>query len=93
MMEKWEELFQNMLETNPKHARTFVDIYFVYLRDTDMVSAKQVISEIAGMLRFRQPEAYKEFEWWFKISHENMLENIEKNQHRAEIIQFKQAGA
>jgi hypothetical protein len=88
-MERWEELFNDMVETDPKEARMFIKIRFSYLCDLDIASAKKVMSEIAGILRFRHPEAYQEFELWFEISHDIMLEEIEKDQHRAEIIQFK----
>jgi hypothetical protein len=87
-MEQWERQFQSMVETDPEFIESLVRGHFVFLRGLDISSVEDVLSGIAGQLRFKYPSAYLSFVRMVEIWNIQMLEEHEKLNHQADVIQF-----
>ena len=87
-MEQWEKQFQEMIDTNPEFVEGLVLCQFIYLRGLDLSSIKDVLSGIAGQLRFKYPSAYSDFVEWIGTWHEKTVQRQKKLNHQADVIQF-----
>jgi hypothetical protein len=87
-MEQWERQFQEMVETDPEYVKGMVMCQFIYLRKLDLSSIRDVLSGVAGQLRFKYPSAYSDFVRWIEFWHKQVLQEREKLNRQGDVIPF-----